>query len=141
MNENEERAYFDQLHSKYNNPEILNPQAPFADNRDEYNDVSTGMAPVSTFGGEDSTGGAGGSFEKTAWDNVKDVASGVFNSLSETISNRMALKNVSEMEPDELSSFGAYMEKPVTWDDVTDIASLRNPFTVDRSVKNLVSLG
>ena len=35
MNENEERAYFDQLHSKYNNPEILNPQAPFADNRDE----------------------------------------------------------------------------------------------------------
>ena len=102
------------------------------DNRDEYNDVSTGMAPASTFGGEDSTGGAGGSFEKTAWDNVKDVASGVFNRLSETISNRMALKNVSEMEPDELSSFGAYMEKPVTWDDVTDITSLRNPFTGEK---------
>ena len=105
---------------------------PWKEIRDEYNDVSTGMAPVSTFGGEDSTGGAGGSFEKTAWDNVKDVASGVFNSLSETISNRMALKNVSEMEPDELSSFGAYMEKPVTWDDVTDITSLRNPFTGEK---------
>ena len=105
---------------------------PWKEIRDEYNDVSTGMAPASTFGGEDSTGGAGGSFEKTAWDNVKDVASGVFNSLSETISNRMALKNVSEMEPDELSSFGAYMEKPVTWDDVTDIASLRNPFTGEK---------
>lgn len=39
MTAEEERAYFEEIHRKYNDFSTYNPKAPFANNRDEYNEA------------------------------------------------------------------------------------------------------